>query len=495
MAGIVAKEISALRGTDTGAISINVDHAGLYPATPPLFTVEGKSMSELEEDGTLMQMGTDQDHGCLTKNPMYFRSWSIFPTKDPHVYFQIMGNMNPWTLLRAFDLDPEAPVKNNDEAYELIKAKLIQYSGPELEMKCMDHGFCGQICHSPQAWRDTLVGKTLAAHPLINYRREKEVVDLPKISFPPQTSSDKRPLAGIKIVDMTRVIAGAAMGAALASFGANVVRIQSPNLPDPNPLQMTLTAGKRMCGLDLNEPSDASQLWELLEEADVVIQAYRRGALERKGFGLNAVLEMANRRKKGIVYLDVSCYGPDGYYAERPGYQQIADAASGCSYVCGKAYGFEEGIAVLPPLPVADMLTGMVGVVDVMLALRDRATKGGSYYANAALTAVDTIQVIEDIGLYPPEIVKKIQDTYGFARMTPDQHVEELFFVICSAWAKAGVIQKPEFYQTFDSSPFGKEHTLLAPIVHYEDEKASPRWTSPPMPYRYHSEVCFAKQG
>ena len=75
---------------------------------------------------------------------------------------------------------------------------------------------------------------------------------------------------------------------------------------------------------------------------------------------------------------DLIHQGPDGYDAERPGYQQIADAASGYSYVCGKAYGNPDGVAVLPPLPISDMLSGAAGAVGVLLALYERAEKGGS---------------------------------------------------------------------------------------------------------------------
>ena len=92
--------------------------------------------------------------------------------------------------------------------------------------------------------------------------------------------------------------------------------------------------GKRECSLDLDLEFDRKQLWALLEEADVVVQGYRKGALERKGFGRTALLEMATRRGKGIIYIDEvgfpfpcngerdltlieqNCFGPDGIYAE-----------------------------------------------------------------------------------------------------------------------------------------------------------------------------------
>ena len=253
---------------------------------------------------------------------------------------------------------------------------------------------------------------------------------------------------------------------------------------------MTLTASKWTCSLDLNHSEDQDKLHDLLKRADVVIQAFRRRSLERKGFGLDQVLNMARHRNKGMVYLDLNCYGPDGTYSERPGFQQIADAASGCSYVLGKAYGFDEGVSVLPSLPIADMLSGATGALDVLLALRDRAAYGGSYHADVALTAVDTFQLTRECGLYPPETVKKIQETLKFPPMTPDLHVEDLLAIMCTAWdAHTDLLKRKGYFVHFDDSPFGKDHAILAPVVQFENKSVQPHWRHSPVPYCHHKEV------
>lgn len=504
MIGIVGKEICAMKGVDTGKISIDVDKSGLYPATPALVSIDGKNLMEIQTDGTIFKAGKDLDKGVLMKNNMHFRSWAIYPTKDSHVWYQIMGNLNPPAFLNAYGLDPNATTSSRDEAYQLIKAQIVKYSAAELEQKNMEHGFCGQTCYTPEQWRETTMGQRLRAHPMINYCKVKETPDLPPVPF--KVLSDKRPLAGIKVIELARVIAGPAMGAALAALGADVIKVQSPNLPDlqvsshpphkatghvtdhchffNQPLSVTLMAGKRTYSLDLAVAGDREKLHALMEGADVIIQAFRLRSLERKGFGLNEALEMANKRGRGIVYVDLNCYGPDGYYAERPGFQQIADAASGCSYVCGKAYGFDEGVSVLPSLPIADMLSGAVGVIDTMLALRDRAKHGGSYHATVALTAIDAVQLEEEVGLYPPEIVKEIQDKYKFAPMTPDLHVEELLYVLGDAWAQhADVLGREGYMVKFSETPWGKDHAILSPIVQYENSSVNPYWAHGPVPY------------
>ncbi|GJN66043.1 hypothetical protein PLICBS_000059 [Purpureocillium lilacinum] len=491
MIGIVGKEICAMKGVKTGKISIDVDKSGLYPATAALVSIDGKGLAEIQKDSTLFKAGKDLDKGVLTKNNMHFRSWAIYPTKDPQVWYQVMGNLDPPGFLKAYGLDPDAATASRDEAYALIRSEMVKYSAAELEQKNMEHGFCGQTCYTPAQWRKTTMGKRLQDHPIVNYRRVCETSDLPPVPFP--SSTDQRPLAGIKVIELARVIAGPAMGAALAALGADVIKVQSPNLPDLQPLSVSLTAGKRTCSVDLTTESGKQKLRELIMDADVVIQAFRLRSLERKGFGLDDVLQMANRRGKGIVYVDLDCYGPDGYYAERPGFQQIADAASGCSYVCGKAYGFEEGTAVLPSLPIADMLSGAVGVIDAMLALRSRAQHGGSYHATVALTAIDAVQLEEEVGLYPPDVVQKIQDTYQFARMTPDLHVEELLYVLGDAWGRHSDILTREGYMVdFPETAWGRKHSILSPIVQYENDATSPRWMHGPVPYCSEENTVWA---
>ncbi|KAI4846813.1 hypothetical protein E4T44_04858 [Aureobasidium sp. EXF-8845] len=488
--GIVGKEIMVLKGIDTGKIHIDTDMAGLYPATVALVQVDGKNMAKMSADGTISKAGVDVDQGVLTKTHMHYRSWAIYPTRDEGVHYQLMGNLDPAGFLRTYGLDPNFPAKTRDEAYEVIKAEISKYSAGDLELKNMEHGFTGQTVYTPKHWRETSMAKSVARHPMIDFKEVLGTQGLPPVPFP--KTQDSRPLAGIKILELARVIAAPVAGAGLAALGADVISVQSPNIPNLGGLSVSLTAGKKVYSLDLNDKNNVQHLQGLVDEADVIIQAFRFGSVDRRGFGLEKVVDMAKKRGKGVVYVDLNCYGPDGYYAERPGFQQIADAATGCSYVCAKSLGFEDGVGVLPSLPIADMLAGAVVILDVMLALHDRARNGGSYHAFSVLCSVDSFQLSEEVGLYGPEAVAKTQETYKFGPMTPDLMVEELLFVLLAAWMKnSDLLQRPEYMVRFAETPFGQNHTILKPVIKYGNAECNPRWLHGPVPYCYSNSAVW----
>lgn len=221
---------------------------------------------------------------------------------------------------------------------------------------------------------------------------------------------------------------------------------------------------------------------------DVFIQGFRYGSLDRKGLGLHDMLKLAAKRNKGIVYVHENCYGPDGPFAERPGWQQIGDAASGYSYVMGRSENLPNGCSVLPPLPISDMTTGIICAVGALMAIRDRAVKGGSYHVFGSLVAADTILLEKEVGLYSPEAVKKTIERFGFAPDTPDQFVSEVLFDVADGW-KRGLPgytdEDSSFMMTFEKGPWGRQ-TLLKPVVKLGDDEVSPVWKSPPVPFCHH---------
>ncbi|KAH7028448.1 alpha methylacyl-CoA racemase [Macrophomina phaseolina] len=491
MFGIVGLEILHLRGHTTSTITyVNTNHAGLYPATPALVTVDGKTGPDVIKLPTVPQWDPDRQSG----SPLVFRATAIYETADEGTWFQLHGSLDPWKMLRLIGItkDAEAEVHSTDEAYALIQKNVRRYRAREIEQLMLEHGLSGSVVHSPESWRNTEMGRSLARHPLVNYAKQTHCPAIPPTSLP--KLDDKRPLAGIKVVELARIIAGTAAGSALASMGAEVIRVNSSKLKDYTPAQpSSLMAGKTTIDLDLNDPVDHARLMELFEQADVILQGYRLRSLERRGFGLQTALQIANKRGRGIIYADENCYGPDGCYAERPGWQQVADAAAGSSCVMGQSFGCPPGQGMLPSLPISDMSTGLLTALTIMCAIRDRSISGGSYHGHCALTAYDMATLDADVRLYNREVVQKIQDKYRFAPWSSDAHVAPLYYEILKAWERNGdSIKNEEYFVHFSNSVFGADLRVLAPVVRYADEDTSPRWTSPPVPFCHHEFRNFS---
>lgn len=143
----------------------------------------------------------------------------------------------------------------------------------------------------------------------------------------PKTKA-KRVLSGVKVLELCRIIAGPVMGRILAEYGADVLKVTGPNLSDVPFFQVDGNMGKHATQIDLKSDPGRRVFETLLEEADVVLDGYRPGTLEKLGYGPKALTEMAQKRGKGVVYVNENCFGYEGPWAHRPGWQQIADCVS-----------------------------------------------------------------------------------------------------------------------------------------------------------------------
>lgn len=186
------------------------------------------------------------------------------------------------------------------------------------------------------------------------------------------------PLDGLVVLDLTRLVAGNMLSLQLADFGAEVIKIEEPGKGDPlrdwrvegiSAYWKVYARNKKSVTLNLREPDGRALLLRLAERADVLIENFRPGTLEKMGLGPQALLE----RNPGIVVVRISGWGQDGPYAERPGFGTLVEAMSGFA----ARNGFPDREPVLPPLAFADMIAGLYGAFAVMTALRHR-DKGGS---------------------------------------------------------------------------------------------------------------------
>ncbi|KAK3071114.1 hypothetical protein LTS18_014928, partial [Coniosporium uncinatum] len=218
---------------------------------------------------------------------------------------------------------------------DLIENRVKQYTAEELEAMNARIQQAGVTCLKPEEFQRSKHGQRLGQEPpwrLENLESISPPAPWPSISSP---SSKPQILAGIKVLELCRVIAGPSMGRGLAEYGASVLKVTSPNLSDVPFFQVDGNLGKHTCDLNLRQAEDRATFEALLQETDVVLDGYRPGSLERLGYGPQQIIDLTKSRGRGIVYIAEDCFGHVGEWAGRPGWQQIADCVTGIAWLQG----------------------------------------------------------------------------------------------------------------------------------------------------------------
>ncbi len=233
-----------------------------------------------------------------------------------------------------------------------------------------------------------------------------------------------RPLAGVKVLDLTRIIAGPVCGRTLAAHGADVLLITASHLPSMQPLVIDTGRGKLSTSIDLRQSSGRETLAALLREADVFVQGYRPSAIAAFGFGP----QEAARIRPGIVYVSLCAYGHEGPWAGRRGFDSLVQTASGFNAAEAEAFGASEP----KPLPaqVLDHATGYLMAFAAISALARRAERGGSWHVRTSLaqTGYWFRQLGRADGLTCPDpgfddVRDRLEDTpSGFGALTAVRH-------------------------------------------------------------------------
>jgi hypothetical protein len=135
-------------------------------------------------------------------------------------------------------------------------------------------------------------------------------------------------LEGIKVLELCRIIAGPTIGRILAEYGANVLKVTGPGLSDVPFFQVDGNMGKHATEIDLKSVQGKEIFERLLEDVDIVLDGYRPGALDKLGYSARVLAKFAEKRGKGVIYVNEDCFGYTGEWANRPGWQQIADCVS-----------------------------------------------------------------------------------------------------------------------------------------------------------------------
>ncbi len=209
-------------------------------------------------------------------------------------------------------------------------------------------------------------------------------------AVPPTTDHPAGALAGIRVLELGTLIAGPFAGRLLGDHGADVVKVEAPDRPDPlrtwgqasedgRGFFWTVHARNKRCiTLDLRQPRGQEVFLQLVEQADVVVESFRPGTLERWGLGFDRLSAL----NPGLVLARVSGYGQTGPAAGRPGYASVAEAVSGMRYVTG----FPGQPPVRMALSLGDSLAGMFAAQGVLAALVARQRTGTGQVVDTALT-------------------------------------------------------------------------------------------------------------
>jgi crotonobetainyl-CoA:carnitine CoA-transferase CaiB-like acyl-CoA transferase len=192
-------------------------------------------------------------------------------------------------------------------------------------------------------------------------------------------ADQKCPLDGVRVLDLSRLVAGNQLSLQLADFGAEVVKIEQPGKGDPlrdwrvngvSAHWKVYGRNKKSVTLNLKHPEGRALLLRLVEEAHVLVESFTPGTMEALGLGPDVLLD----RNPGLVIVRISGWGQDGPYAQRPGFGTLVEAMSGFAAM----NGFPDREPVLPPLSLADMVAGLYGATATLVALREREVNGGA---------------------------------------------------------------------------------------------------------------------
>jgi hypothetical protein len=243
----------------------------------------------------------------------------------------------------------------------------------ELQEAVVGAGGCAAMLNTPDDWARHPQGIVVSGLPMVALTASGTGTAGP--SWRPTLA---RPLAGLRVLDLTRVLAGPAATRLLAGLGADVLRIDPPWWAEPA-LEPDMTLGKRTARLDAREPAGRDRLAQLIAGADVLVHGYRVGALEHLGLGV----AVRDDLRPGLVDVSLTAYGAAGPWADRRGFDSLVQMSSGIA-----AAGLVAGTADRPtPLPVQalDHATGYLMAAAALVGVARHLTTGGGTRAVLSL--------------------------------------------------------------------------------------------------------------
>jgi hypothetical protein len=342
-------------------VSVPLRHSCLEFQTERLFTIDGKT-----PPSTWGPIG-----GLHTCSDGYVRIHDNFPNHR-------LG------CLKLLGLDESA-------SREAVAKEVVKWKKVDLEEAAHQNKLAIYALRSFDEW-DALPHASAVSNFPITLRK----INNDAAACLPETlrCNADRCLRGLRVVELSRVIAGPVCGKTLAVHGADVLWVTSPNLPDLPSLDRNLARGKRSIQLELSNEGDHKTLTELIKECDVFVQSYRPGSLEATGLGQEALAAL----KPGIIVANMSAFGPDGHWSIRRGFDSLVQTCTGMNVSEAEHYG---GDAAARPMPVQalDYAGGYLLATGISAALYKRAVEGGSWQVDVSLAGV--MKYLRSLGQWP----------------------------------------------------------------------------------------------
>jgi crotonobetainyl-CoA:carnitine CoA-transferase CaiB-like acyl-CoA transferase len=340
-AGLAAAQVWKLRSGQSQGVAVDMRHA----------VVECRSERYLRVDGKGSPMAWDAIAG-------------IYRTRDQR-FVRLHTNFRHHrdAVCKVLHCKPE-----RDD----VQAALMQWDGEAFETAAYAGGCVVAMMRPHDEWSDLPQAKALAALPPISIEK---IGEAPPKPWP----AGNRPLAGLRVLDLSRVIAGPVAGRTLAAHGADVLLISGPDLPAIPWLTIDNGRGKLTSFVELKSEQGRDSLRDLLAQADIFSQGYRPRALASLGFSPQDAADI----NPGIISVSLSAYGHAGPWAERRGFDSLVQTATGFNHAEGQAAGV-DGPKELPA-QMLDHATGHLMAFGAMMARARQSREGGSWHVRVSL--------------------------------------------------------------------------------------------------------------
>jgi crotonobetainyl-CoA:carnitine CoA-transferase CaiB-like acyl-CoA transferase len=363
-AGLAATHLWEVRGGPKQTVGVDVRHAGAAMRS-----------------GHYMKLG-DGALSAARNGIMGF-----YPTKDGR-----------WSYLHCNFPNHRAvalKVLGVPEDREAVAKAVLNWTAADLEEAIIANKGAGGMVRTAEEWKRHPQGIAVAGLPLL------EIVKIGDSKPEPLPAGD-RPLSGIRVVDITRVLAGPTCARTLAEHGADVMKISAAHLPNLGYQEWDTGHGKLNAQLDMRDPAQLETLRGLIRDADVFSQGYRPGSLGARGLSPEELIKL----RPGLVCVSLSAFSHTGPWAGRRGFDTVVQAVSGMTLRQGELFPGKEAGPQFYPLSAIDYCTGYLMAFGAMVALARRATEGGSWLVRISLAQVGKWLV--DLGEVPAEALKDI---------------------------------------------------------------------------------------